>query len=426
MRLRKQTETIRKDQHRSREICARNLHELQQRWKETKERQQETHEEGEADMLVIDEARRQCELEKLAKQRRAYEQVERHQGEEKRLKQAEVRRFQVATRYRNAEVNKAFFNREKALKKKVQDDTRKFLHEQRDEVLEKRQTESMRMTACQEDPYLQDDVDFFQGAVDFMQESKKLGRPLYPLAKAAEVYKRENQVDMVPEGLTLRRNTKRDSCWPGYYGKAKLAFRKYEHREQCRREMEEKRHNIFDNCIKIQSMAAAENPAKPCVPGGIVKCLRNSKINIEPSQESLEFPVEPRLSNTPSKEAETTRNTLETPENTSPIESLKVCTKRTLNTTLTKKMSMESCNRCTGGRNSVPTSSARSCLKVPDLQSCWTPRPQVTNRPPRPQATCTNRPYSTPATLSTPAFDQSPNSMRFRKKSIEEQSWNHF
>lgn len=379
----------------------------------TRERQQDTHEEREAAMLVIDEARRQCELEELAKQRRAYEQVERQQGEEKRLKEAEVRRFQVATRYRNAEVNKVFFNREKAQKKKVQDNMRKFLHGQRDEFLEKRQTESMRMTDCQEDPYLQDDVDFFQGAVDLMQESKKLGRPLYPLAKAAEVYKRENQVDMVPEGLMLRRNTKRDSCWPGYYDKAKLAFRNYEHREQCRRQMEEKRHNIFDNCIKIQSMAAAENLVKPSLPGGIIKCFRNNETNIEPSQESLEFPVELRLSNTPLKLAKTPTNTLATLENTSPIKST-VCTKRTLKQALTKKMSMESCNRCTGGRNSVPTSSAKSCLKVPDLQHCWTPRPQVTNRPPIPQTT--NRPYSTPATLSTHASDQSPNSMRFRKK----------
>lgn len=414
-RYNKQIEKMRADQHGDREVRARRVHKLQQ----ANERQKEAHEKGEAAALVNDEARRQCEVEELAKQRRAYEQVVRQQDEEKRLKQVEVRRFQVATRYRNAEVNKAFFNREKALKKKVQDDRRIFLHGQRDEFLEKCQKESMRMTACQEDPYLQDDVDFFQGAVDFMEESKKLGRPLYPLAKAAEVYKRENQVDMVPEGLMLRRNTKRDSCWPGYCAKAKLAFRKYEHREQCRLEMEKKRHNIFENCIKIQSMAAADNPAKPCVPGGVIKCLRNNETNIEPSQESLEFPVELHISNTPLKESTEALTTTPTnypnpPTNMSPIQSSKVCTKRTLNQSSTEKIAMESCNRCTGGRTAVPTGPTRSCLKLPDLQRCWTPKPQVTNRLPIPQVTY--RPNPTLATLSIHASDQSPKSMGFRKK----------
>lgn len=407
---------MRTEQQRKRDENARRVYKVQQSKEQQQQRLQEIAEEKYEFEVLADEARRQCQLEELGKQRRAYQQEELKLNTAKDLQKAEVRRFEMATRYRNAEVNKAFFDRQKKIKNNVLSARRTFLSGQRDEFLEKRETELMRMTACQEDPHLQDDVDFFQGAVDFMQESQKLGRPLYPLAKAAEIYKRDNQVDMVPEGLMLRRNTKRDSCWPGYFSKARLAFRKYEHRENCRQVLEDKRHNIFNNCIKIQNMAAKENPAKPCVPGGMIKCVRYKGVPTGGSQASLEFPIELFQQSSQSKEASKEPNeslmaaTLkDRPPTTAPLREKPPCVKSPAKaaTNFSKQpskesiKSMESCNRCTGGGHSLPTSSKTS----PDLVRYWTPKPQVTSRP-----------VPVPSTLLNRVPDQSPKSIQNRKQ----------
>ncbi|XP_034108087.1 axoneme-associated protein mst101(2)-like [Drosophila albomicans] len=250
-----------------------------------------------------DEAARKCHREELAKQRRTYEQEERRQRVEKRLRDAEVRRFEIATRYKNDETNKKFFDAEKVQTDKVTADLRQVLYGQRQQFLQQRQDELMRMTACEEDPHLQDDVDFFNEMVDTMKDCQEVGRPMFPLAKAAERYQRDNQLDMTPEGQMIRRNTSRDDCWPGYFSKAELAYRKYEHREKCRKENEKKRHSIFDNCIKITKMASEEQPFKPCVQSGLVKCQQYRGIpslpcipsefpnNIDTVPEKLEEPI---------------------------------------------------------------------------------------------------------------------------------------
>lgn len=417
---------MRAEQQRKRDENARRVYKMEQAKEQQKKRLQENAEEKYGFEVLADEARRQCQLEELGKQRRAYQQEELKLNTAKDLQKAEVRRFEMATRYRNAEVNKAFFDREKKIKDRVLSARRTFLSGQRDEFLEKRETELMRMTACQEDPHLQDDVEFFQGAVDFMQESQKLGRPLYPLAKAAEIYKRDNQVDMVPEGLMLRRNTKRDSCWPGYFSKARLAFRKYEHRENCRQELEDKRHNIFNNCIKIQNMAAKENPAKPCEPGGLIKCVRYKGVPTGGSQASLEFPIELFHHSSQSKETSkepkeslmaatlkdqppTTAPLKDQPPTTAPLREKPPCvrsparaaTNSSKPPSIESLKSMESCNRCTGGGHALPTSSRTS----PDLARFWTPKPQVTGRP-----------IPAPSTHLNRVPDQSPKSIQNRKQ----------
>lgn len=411
-RYNKQLKNMREEQIQRKEVTARRVYKLQQ----AKQQEQNTLEENAVEKyefeVMADEARRQCQVQELGKQRRAYQQEELDRNKAKDLQKAEVRRFEIATRYRNAKVNKAFFDREKQVKSKVLSTRRTFLSGQRDEFLQKRETELMRMTACQEDPYLQDDVDFFQGAVDFMQEAKRLGMPLYPMVKAAEDYKRENQLDMMPEGLMMRRNTKRDTCWPGYFSKARLAFRKYEHRENCRQEMEAKRHNIFNNCIKIQSMAAKENPEKPCVPGGIIKCMRFKGVPGGGSEASLEFPIELFMNKTQSKES--SKEPSKEPSKESSIESVErpmpapvretpPCVKYATRTATNpaKQPSLESCNRCTGGRNALPTSSRTS----PDLTRFWTTKPQATRRSNPAPATPVNR-----------APVQSPKSIRNRKQ----------
>ncbi|KAH8384775.1 hypothetical protein KR093_007880, partial [Drosophila rubida] len=247
---------------------------LQQQAKRSREEAQaELEEEGDA-KREMEELTRKCQREELAKQRRADEKLQRLQMGGKRLREREVRRFEIATRYRNCEVNKAFFAAEAEKAQQTKDKLRQVLTHQRETVLQQQRQEQMRVTACVEDPNLDDDVDFYNDAVALMQESAERGRPLQPLARAAECYQRENQVDMTPEGQLICRNTIRDSCWPGFYSKAEMAYRKYAHREKCRQENEQKRHSIFDNCLQITKMAAEEKPFKPCEQSGVAKCFQ--------------------------------------------------------------------------------------------------------------------------------------------------------
>ncbi|EDW00654.1 myosin-10 [Drosophila grimshawi] len=225
--------------------------------------------------VQMDEGRRQCQLEDLSKQRRAYELEERKQNEESKQRMAQIRRYNIAERFKNQQTNKLFYNTQRQQHNKATADLRNILNGQREEFLKQRQDELMRMTACQEDPNLKEDVMFFQDAVKMMTEARKVGRPVFPMATAVEFYRRKNQIDMVPEGRSVGRSRLRDYCWPGYFSKADLAYRKYEHREKCRQEQEKDRHSIFANCIKITKMAAEEQPYKECDMEIPMKCFQH-------------------------------------------------------------------------------------------------------------------------------------------------------
>ncbi|EDW00659.1 intracellular protein transport protein USO1 [Drosophila grimshawi] len=284
----------------AKEIRAKRTRELEEhglrlcREQQAKKRQmqelQDTIEERFAAEVEVDEARRQCAIKNLSEERRAYELKDRKRIEERRQREAEIRRFEIAKRYRNEEANDNFKEHAKRAQVKVTDELRNILYGQRQQFIDQRQEELMRMTACDEDPYLMDDVEFFDGAVKMMQESQKLGRPLYPLAKAAEKYRRENQLDMMPEGQMVHRSRRRDKCWPGYFSKAALAYRKYEHRENCRQKQEKERHKLFDNCIKITKMAAEERPYKRCTIQCPLDCIKHRGLPANESIESFDPP----------------------------------------------------------------------------------------------------------------------------------------
>ncbi|KAM8713241.1 hypothetical protein ACLKA7_013541 [Drosophila subpalustris] len=295
-RFGKQVLDMRNDQKRKREARAVQFCQEQQEKRRQEEIVQGKREEQYEAEVNMDTMGRKCRQEELSKQRRAYEQEECTLEEEKKERNAQIRRFEMATRLRNAEANKRFFNAEKKRQEKVTKELREVLSGQRQEYLKRRQDELIRTTACQDDPNLQDDVDFFDNAAQLMEESQELGRPLYPLAKAVESYKRDNQIDLVPEGQTIRRNTVRDVCWPGFISKAELAYKKYDHREECRHENEKQRQKIMDNCLKITNLAAAERPFKPCVPSGQIKCLKYKDMpalgNFKSSEEDKDLPLE--------------------------------------------------------------------------------------------------------------------------------------
>ncbi|XP_064537879.1 trichohyalin-like [Drosophila montana] len=225
--------------------------------------------------VEIDEARRQCQKEELSNQRRAYELEERRQAEERRQRDAEIRRFAIADRLKNQETNNRFNSTEKRRKDKATADLRDQLHCQRDEFQEQRKDQQMRISACQPDLYLQQDVNFYDQALKVISEAHENGRPTLPMVKAVETYRRDNQIEMIPESRTNRRSRIRDYCWPGYHSKADLAYKKYEQREKCQRDQAAAQHQILMNCIKINKIAAEERPCKASVPESPVKCFQH-------------------------------------------------------------------------------------------------------------------------------------------------------
>lgn len=236
----------------------------------------------------VNQARRECEVAELAKQRRAYQEEERLALEQKRMREAQIHCYHVASRFKNEETNKRFSAQQKRKKDQDHANLRKILFGQRDEAVEKRYQELMRMSECQVDDSVQDDKLFFQDVVKAMVKARAEDRLMYPIAKAAERYRRGNQIDMVPEGRSVRRSRLRDYCWPGYHSKADFAYRNYQHREECRELQALDRHDIFANCVKITSMAAEENPYKPCVLSCPVKCFQHRGVPATASGDSFD------------------------------------------------------------------------------------------------------------------------------------------
>lgn len=234
------------------------------------------------------QARRECEIAELAKQRRLYQEEERRELEEKRKREAQIHCFQVATRFKNEETNKRFSAQQERKKDQAQANLRKILFGQRDEFLEKRYQEMMRMSECLVDDSVQEDKLFFQDVVKAMVKARAEDRALYPIAKAAQKYRVENHLDMVPEGRSVRRSRLRDYCWPGFHSKADFAYRNYQHREQCRELQALDRHEIFANCVKITGMAVEENPHKPCVVSCPVKCFQHRGVPATGSVDSFD------------------------------------------------------------------------------------------------------------------------------------------
>ncbi|KAH8285433.1 hypothetical protein KR054_009151 [Drosophila jambulina] len=237
----------------------------------------------------VDENRRQCEREVLATKRRAYQLEEKEQKEQKYRMERELQRFQVACRLKNAEANRYFDASQKRKQDKVKQDLRNVLFGQREEFLEKRRAELMNLAACNEDPYLAEDKKFYEDAVEIMEKSRKVGRPLYPIANAVKRYEKENQLDMQPEGRMVKRSQLRDSCWPGFYSKAELAYRKYEQREMCREEQQVDRHQIMCNSVKIKKLAELEKPYKPCLASCPINCFHRRGVPATDSQDNFDY-----------------------------------------------------------------------------------------------------------------------------------------
>ncbi|XP_030554397.1 axoneme-associated protein mst101(2)-like [Drosophila novamexicana] len=274
---------IRDRENRAIQICR--LHQENKRQAQDHERQ--VGEQYDTEVLM-DEGRRQCEINELSRQRRAYELEERRQAEKRRERDAEIRRFQVANRLKNMETNRRFCATQKRHKDQATANLRGILFGQRDDFLERRQRELMQISSCQADPYIKEDAMFFDDALKAVVHARKTGRPVFPMAKAVEIYTRKNQIDKVPESRMVGRSRIRDYCWPGYHSKADLAYKTYAQREKCREDLQYERNQIFDKCIKITKIAAEEQPYKKCELECPMKCFQHRGMPAVESIDSFE------------------------------------------------------------------------------------------------------------------------------------------
>ncbi|EDW09685.1 trichohyalin [Drosophila mojavensis] len=254
--------------------------------RQAEELEQQVVERFEEDMLV-EQARRECRLQELVKERRAYELEQQQQQELRRKQAAEIRRFQVAERLKNSQVNQRFQWCQNAKKREDSVKLRRMLSGQQDEFLARRQQEQVRFSSCQADSYLPDDVQFFSDALDSMKAAKKSGRPLLPIARAVETYRRENQIEL-PDTRMMARKKIRDYCWPGYYSKAELAFKNYEHRNKCLDEQQHERREMLEKSAQIMKMAAEEKPYKKCDKERPMKLIQHRGLPVLESVDSFD------------------------------------------------------------------------------------------------------------------------------------------
>lgn len=359
----------------------------QQQLEQLREKAEQSHQAAEE----ADELQRKRQIEKLAKERRQYElEYMLHRGD-KAQRLAEIRRFELASRLKNENANAKYAASVKRKQDEEAAELRKILLGQRDEFLAQREEELMRISACAEDPNLDDDFNYFAAAAKAMEESKAQGRPLYPIAKAAERYRRENQLDMMPQGQVVRRRKIRDYCWPGYVSKAQLAYRKYEQRERCKIEQEKVRRDMFDNCLKITKMAAEERPFEQCVLECPMQLMQHRGMPAIASQESIELPAHSCAESplpaarcpspkTPSQELRcapsSTRPLLQPGEDRQSTSFKSALSK---SDTALQPGSQHS-QRAAAGRDRSVFTMRRGSANGPDLTRCWTSPPQTTTK----------------------------------------------
>ncbi|XP_004524991.1 golgin subfamily A member 6-like protein 6 [Ceratitis capitata] len=134
---------------------------------------------------------------KAAKQARieAYMRELQQQKEAKRRADEEMR-YEVATRFKNCEMNRLFEEAQKQKRLATVQDTRKTLKEQMEQKkrLEKEDQEVLR-TSCESKNDEREDKFFFEYARNLMEDAYKKERPLYPFVKVVQQYKRERGID---------------------------------------------------------------------------------------------------------------------------------------------------------------------------------------------------------------------------------------
>ncbi|XP_061394720.1 trichohyalin-like [Musca vetustissima] len=120
---------------------------------------------------------------------------EMEQQKEARRRADEEKRFEMAQRFKNEEVNQKFAEKQQQERLANAREMREFLHKQIEENQRNRLAQKQANITCNEDKADQEDKFFFDYAKNLIEDAQQKGRPLYPFAKAVNEYKKENDIE---------------------------------------------------------------------------------------------------------------------------------------------------------------------------------------------------------------------------------------
>ncbi|XP_075157085.1 uncharacterized protein LOC142230334 [Haematobia irritans] len=189
---------------------------------------------------------------KAAKQARieAYLREMEEQKEAKRRAEEE-KRFEIAQRFKNEEVNRNFVIREK---EKMLDNARtmrSFLDQQIEENQRHKVAEKQANITCHQESVDKEDKFFFEYARNLIEDAQQKGRPLYPFVKAVQQYKKENEINCerkVPPHMATKITIGRTPQPPSKEDKSNGDEKNAEDKTSKVRE------EILQNCMKIDEI----------------------------------------------------------------------------------------------------------------------------------------------------------------------------
>ncbi|XP_053949352.1 calponin homology domain-containing protein DDB_G0272472-like [Anastrepha ludens] len=142
----------------------------------------------EQEKIRKDKAAKQARIEAYMRELQQQKEVKRRAEEEKR--------YDMATRFKNCEVNRLFEEAQQQKRLTQIKETRASLKEQLElkKRVENEDKELMRPT-CEDNKEEREDKYFFEYARNLMEDAHKKDRPLYPFVKVVQQYKRERGID---------------------------------------------------------------------------------------------------------------------------------------------------------------------------------------------------------------------------------------
>ncbi|KAI8118892.1 hypothetical protein FF38_11014 [Lucilia cuprina] len=134
-----------------------------------------------------DKAAKQARIEAYLKEMEQQKEAQRKLDEEKR--------FEMAQRFKNTEVNCIFNEKQRAEKLRQFQDVRSQLNKQIEENKTQKLAEKQAAISCSDNSVEKEHKFFLEYARNLMEDAQQKGRPLYPFVKVVHQYKRDNQID---------------------------------------------------------------------------------------------------------------------------------------------------------------------------------------------------------------------------------------
>uniref|UniRef100_A0A034VQ55 trichohyalin n=1 Tax=Bactrocera dorsalis TaxID=27457 RepID=A0A034VQ55_BACDO len=141
----------------------------------------------EQEKIRKDKAAKQARIEAYMRELQQQKEAKRRSDEEKR--------YDMATRFKNCEVNRLFEETQKQQRLAKMQDTRKTLHEQMEQKKRNEKEDKELMRTCESNNEEREDKFFFEYARNLMEDAHKKDRPLYPFVKVVQQYKRDRGID---------------------------------------------------------------------------------------------------------------------------------------------------------------------------------------------------------------------------------------